>query len=141
MPARACAVQGALAGVNRNLLQGGGRGGGGNTQGSQQRATNTLRSEIATADAIARAVNSGAVLGYNRMAAGVGVNTVFANTQGNKAVSVDTRAHYPAELNGTLLMLHHSVIAAWTACCICIDRSTCSFSTWIQCTWAACVTS
>lgn len=78
-----------MAGAVRNLLQrgGGGRGaaGGGSTW---QSPINTLRSEIATADAIQRAVNSGADPRYTRMAAGVGVTTVFANAQNNQAVSM-----------------------------------------------------
>lgn len=55
------------------------------TTGSE-RASNTLRSQLATADAIQRAVNSGGRQGSTANAAGVGSTTVFANAQGNGQV-------------------------------------------------------
>jgi hypothetical protein len=75
----------------KKLLQtgggGGGSGGGGSTTASlSNSATNTLRSELATADRIQRAVNSGATLGANTAAAATGSQTVFANTQNNPGV-------------------------------------------------------
>lgn len=69
---------------------GGGGGGNGSTGGgtpSEFRASNTLRSGIATADSIQRATNSGARLRETANAAGVGSTTVFANAQGNQQVS------------------------------------------------------
>ncbi|MGJ2552100.1 hypothetical protein ACR8GI_22170, partial [Salmonella enterica subsp. enterica serovar Paratyphi A] len=46
----------------------------------------TLRTVIATADAIQKAANSGASQSATRRAAGVGSSTVFANSQNNQGV-------------------------------------------------------
>jgi hypothetical protein len=74
---------------HRKLLQngaGGGGAGGASAEALPYTLSNSLRSELATVDAVQRATNSGAKLRTTDNAAGVGAQTVFANTQGGQGL-------------------------------------------------------
>lgn len=76
---------------HRKLLQNGGGGNGGGAGGASAEAlpytlSNSLRSELATVDAVHRATNSGAKLRTTDNAAAVGAQTVFADTQGGQGL-------------------------------------------------------